>query len=126
MLTAAPAKSVPRSGTGGGGAAHLHGAEVLGNPFVLDEAFARLDAALADVVDSIRSEERAAGGAPEEDALVCKFAGWRDELSRIRGGSRSVGADAEVATGEAAEGRAPRQHTGSEEGRRDEGGLFAD
>ena len=47
------------------------------------------------MVDSIRSEERAAGGAPEEDALVRKFAGWRDELSRIRGGSRSVGADAE-------------------------------
>ena len=126
MLPAAPAKSVPGSGTGGEGSAPLRGAEMLGNPFVLGKAFARLDAALADVVDSIRSEERAAGRAPEEDALVRKFAGWRDELSRIRGGGRSVGADAEVATGETTEGRAPRQRTGSKEGRRDEGGLFAD
>ena len=99
---------------------------MLGNPFVLGEAFARLDAAPADVVDSVRSEERAAGGAPEEDALVRKFAGWRDELARIRGGGRSMGAGGGVATGEAAEDRAPRQRTGSKEGRRDEGGLFAD
>ena len=64
MITAAPAKSVPGSGTGGEGSAPLRGAEMLGNPFVLDEAFARLDAALADAAAELYAGEwRAEGSA---------------------------------------------------------------
>ncbi|KAI0830222.1 hypothetical protein BC628DRAFT_1313846, partial [Trametes gibbosa] len=100
---AATAESVP--GTGGG--------DVLGNPYVLDDAFARLDGALSDVIEKIRGEVRCVGGSAGEDALLRKFGAWRGELTQIRSGAQAKGA------------RGGGENGGGV-GDQQEGGLFTD
>ncbi|TBU39174.1 hypothetical protein BD309DRAFT_872837, partial [Dichomitus squalens] len=103
-------KSDPKvPGTGGGH--EPSAAEALGNPYVLEEAFSKLDHALTELITKIQGEERRVGAGTSEEALVRKFTGWRDELTQIRrgqGGATGTRRDANEAAG------------------RKEGGLFAD
>ncbi|KAH9852895.1 hypothetical protein C2E23DRAFT_138125 [Lenzites betulinus] len=105
---AAPAETVPGTGGGGGGGAGL------GNPYVLDDAFARLDGALGGVIDKVRGEAGAAG----EDTLLRKLEGWRGELTQIRGGG---GGGLKSAAG-GARGREDESALGNQQ----EGGMFTD
>ena len=106
----------------GTGISGVNGADpMLGNPYVLGEALSRLDHALSDVISKVQREERSAGSAPQEDALVRKLTGWRDELTQIRGSGKEGG--------NIVDGRSVRSSPTKErviEGSRDEGGLFAD
>ncbi|KAI0354320.1 hypothetical protein OH77DRAFT_1521927 [Trametes cingulata] len=104
---AAPPESVP--GTGGG--REPRPSEVLGNPYVLDSAFSKLDEALTEIISKIQNEERSVGAAANEDALLQKFKGWRDELTQIRSGRKSLRGNEKNADAAA---------------KQDEGGLFAD
>ncbi|KAI1789671.1 hypothetical protein LXA43DRAFT_1096091 [Ganoderma leucocontextum] len=107
---AAPAHSVP----GMGAEREPHGLlHALGNPYVLEESFTKLDDALTAVITAIQGEERSVGVAASAEALVHKFSGWRDDLTQIRTGhgQRGVGA----ARGDAGE---PLEQQ--------EGGLFTD
>ena len=104
-LPAAPRESVP----GTGGSREPNTTEVLGNPYVLDESFSRLDHALTDVISKIQREEKSVGAASNEDALLRKLSGWRDELTQIRSGQRGAGGSG-----------------GSSVVNQKEGGLFAD
>ncbi|TBU31337.1 hypothetical protein BD311DRAFT_863555 [Dichomitus squalens] len=104
---AAPPASVP--GTGGGH--EPSAAEALGNPYVLEEAFSKLDHALTELITKIQGEERRVGAGTSGEALVRKFTGWRDELTQIRRGQGG-------ATG--------TRRDANESARRKEGGLFAD
>ena len=92
---------------------------MLGNPFVLSEAFSRLDHALSEVIDKVQAEKRAAGSSSNEDALVRKFAGWRDELTQIRGGERVNVRDGTL-------GEKVSSDSQAETRRQQEGGLFTD
>ncbi|KAH9893994.1 hypothetical protein C8Q73DRAFT_498325 [Cubamyces lactineus] len=86
-----PRPAPPQSIPGTGGEQQPHPDEVLGNPFVLDDAFSRLDAALTNVISKIQNEERSVGAASHQDALLQKFKSWRDELTQIRSGRKRVG-----------------------------------
>ncbi|KAI0369244.1 hypothetical protein BV20DRAFT_1122150 [Pilatotrama ljubarskyi] len=83
---AAPPESIP----GTGGEREPRADEVLGNPYVLDAAFSKLDDALTEVISKIQKEERSVGAAANEDALLQKFKSWRDELTQIRSGRKRV------------------------------------
>ncbi|RPD77160.1 hypothetical protein L226DRAFT_533155 [Lentinus tigrinus ALCF2SS1-7] len=104
---AAPAETIP--GTGGERQPATSG--VLGNPYVLEESFSRLDHALTDVISKFQREERSVGAAPNEDALLRKFSNWRDELTQIRHGQRGV---------------AGRESNADAARKQEEGGLFTD
>ena len=78
---------------------------------MLEESFSRLDHALTDVISKIQREEKSVGAASNEDALLRKFAGWRDELTQIRHGQRGVA------------GRGSNADAARTQG---EGGLFVD
>ncbi|KAI0326309.1 hypothetical protein GY45DRAFT_1329117 [Cubamyces sp. BRFM 1775] len=106
-----PRPAPPQSVPGTGGEQQPRPDEVLGNPFVLDDAFSRLDAALSNVISKIQNEERSVGAASTEDALLRKFKGWQDELTQIRSGRKGAGAS----------GRNPDAAA-----QQSEGGLFAD
>ncbi|RDX47592.1 hypothetical protein OH76DRAFT_1484513 [Lentinus brumalis] len=104
---AAPAETVP--GTGGGHQTPTGG--LLGNPYVLEESFSRLDHALTEIISKIQGEGKSVGADSNEDALVRKFLSWRDELTQIRHGQKGVagkGSDAHAAS------------------KQQEGGLFTD
>ena len=104
---AAPAASIP--GTGGGH--EPSGPEALGNPYVLEETFSKLDHALTEVITKIQGEERRVGAGTSEEALVRKFTSWRDELTQIRSGRSGV--------------KGTRREA-EEAAKQKEGGLFAD
>ncbi|KAI0632935.1 hypothetical protein C8Q77DRAFT_1073890 [Trametes polyzona] len=80
-----PKESVP----GTGGEREPRGDELLGNPYVLEDAFAKLDGALSEIISKIQSESRSVGAAAGEDALLEKFEGWRSELAQLRSGRRA-------------------------------------
>ncbi|KAI0651214.1 hypothetical protein C8Q79DRAFT_1004517 [Trametes meyenii] len=105
----APAESVP--GTGGGRSPPAE--EALGNPYVLEDAFSKLDGALTEVISKIRREERSVGAATNGDELLRKFEDWQSQLTQLRGGGRSWRSTAERATDTAA-------------GDQQESGLFVD
>ena len=73
---------------------------MLGNPYVLEESFSRLDHALTDVISKIQREEKSVGAAPNEDALLRKFAGWRAELGGLGGAGRASSPAAGAASAE--------------------------
>ncbi|KAI0670228.1 hypothetical protein C8Q78DRAFT_1079211 [Trametes maxima] len=104
----APAESVP----GTGGSRSPPAEEALGNPYVLEDAFSKLDRALTEVISKIRGEERSVGSAANGDGLLRKFEGWQYELTQLRSGGRSWRGTTERATDTA---------TGDQEG-----GLFVD
>ncbi|OSC99994.1 hypothetical protein PYCCODRAFT_1437741 [Trametes coccinea BRFM310] len=83
----APPESVP----GTGSERNPRPNDILGNPYVLEDAFSKLDSALVEIIANIRREERSVGAAPSEDALLQKFTRWRAELTEIRRGRKSVG-----------------------------------
>ncbi|OSC99991.1 hypothetical protein PYCCODRAFT_1372024, partial [Trametes coccinea BRFM310] len=83
----APPESVP----GTGGEREPRSNDILGNPYVLEDGFSKLDSALVEIIASIQREERSVGAAPSEDALLQKFTRWRAELTEIRRGRKSVG-----------------------------------
>ena len=78
---------------------------------MLEESFSRLDHALTDVISKIQREEKSVGAASNEDALLRKLSGWRDELTQIRHGQKGV-----VGRGSNADATRTQE----------EGGLFAD
>ncbi|KAI0659658.1 hypothetical protein C8Q70DRAFT_124284 [Cubamyces menziesii] len=106
-----PRPAPPQSVPGTGGEQQPRPNEVLGSPFVLDDAFSRLDAALNNVISKVENEERSVGAASNEDALLLKFKSWRDELTQIRSGRKGVGANGGDSDAAA---------------QQSEGGLFAD
>ena len=103
VRVAAAPESIP--GTGGG----HEPASVVGNPYTLRSAFAKLDEALNEVITIIESEEESAGSASNEQAMVQKFKAWRLELNVLREGNSKM-------------------HTasGSSSGTPQEGGMFTD
>ncbi|KAJ2991988.1 hypothetical protein NUW54_g8049 [Trametes sanguinea] len=83
----APPESVP----GTGGERNPRSDDILGNPYVLEDAFSKLDSALTEVISSIQGETRSVGAAASENALLAKFTRWRDELTDIRKGRKNLG-----------------------------------
>ena len=102
MLTAAPAQSVP-----GTGSAHCATQLTVGNPFAFRSAYAKLDEALNEVITVIESEKNTSSVSPNELALLQKFKVWRMELTHLRAGSREL-------------------RTPAAEPNEQEGGLFTD
>ncbi|CDO76771.1 hypothetical protein BN946_scf185028.g22 [Trametes cinnabarina] len=106
-----PQPAAPESIPGTGGEGNLRTDELLGNPYVLEDAFSKLDSALSEVISRIQTEERSVGNASNGDTLLQKFTRWRDELTEIRRGRKSVGS-----AGRGGDALAQQQ----------EGGLFTD
>ena len=102
MLTAAPAQSVP-----GTGSAHCATQLTVGNPFAFRSAYAKLDEALNEVIAVIESEKYAMCVSHNELALLQKFRTWRMELNHLRAGTREL-------------------RTPADEADEREGGLFTD
>ena len=88
---------------------------MLGNPYVLGEAFSKLDHALSDVITELESEKHSSGAGPNANALRHKLAGWRDELQQIRSGERAAAGKQSPSSG-------PIRSTTP----RGEGGMFVD
>ena len=109
-----PSAAPPETSPDAGSTDRLRGPEMLGNPYVLGEAFSKLDNALSDVISELDGEKHSSGAAPNANALRHKLAGWRDELQQIRSGER-VSAGKQSLSG-------PIRSTMP----RDEGGMFVD
>jgi hypothetical protein len=58
----------------------------IGNPFLLNSAFEKLDQALGDLIQIIEKEESSVGATARQDTLLEKFRGWRSELGVFRAG----------------------------------------
>ncbi|KAF8895814.1 hypothetical protein CPB85DRAFT_1329278 [Mucidula mucida] len=82
---------------------HQNSGAFIANPFLMNEAFGKLDHALGEVITVLENEE---GGS--ESRLLRQFLGWRDQLDTIRTGKRTPS-------------RSPARHTPEREG-----GLFVD
>ena len=90
--------SIP--GTGGG----HEPASVVGNPYTLKSAFAKLGESLNDVITTIEAEERSMGSASNEQSMLDKFKHWRMELDQLQNGQQSLRS---YPTGAQAGGRRP-------------------
>ncbi|KAE9384629.1 hypothetical protein BT96DRAFT_1026840 [Gymnopus androsaceus JB14] len=103
-------------------AAHLHtipgtgrsnsSQTLIGNPFLMREAFAKVDHALGNVIDILEREETSVGGSEDENELLRRFRQWRAELDEIRAGQRTP----ETSKSRSSP-RVPPEH---------EGGMFTD
>ncbi|KIK52054.1 hypothetical protein GYMLUDRAFT_265587 [Collybiopsis luxurians FD-317 M1] len=62
---------------------------LIGNPFLMREAFLKIDHALGNVIDILEREEMSVGGSEDENELLKKFRQWRGELDEIRAGHRT-------------------------------------
>ncbi|KAG7444928.1 uncharacterized protein BT62DRAFT_933333 [Guyanagaster necrorhizus] len=78
--------------------------QFIGNPFLMSEAFGKLDHALGNIITILEQEETSGSN----NRLLRRFLDWRDELEAIRTGKKI---------------RTP-MHLSPE--RESEGGLFAD
>ena len=56
----------------------------MGNPFLMQDAFHKLDHTLSEVIAILEDEEVPQSGLPE-NPLLRKFKDWRDDLDSIRG-----------------------------------------
>ncbi|OCH90844.1 hypothetical protein OBBRIDRAFT_776184 [Obba rivulosa] len=81
---AAPHESIP--GTGGEHEPGLNNA--MGNPYALESIFDDLDHSLTNVIAALQHEESSVGASTDEDVLLQKFKGWREELLKIRTGTK--------------------------------------
>ncbi|KAE9395247.1 hypothetical protein BT96DRAFT_922991, partial [Gymnopus androsaceus JB14] len=79
---------------------------LIGNPFLMREAFAKVDHALRNVIDILEREESSVGGSEDENEL------WRAELDEIRAGQRTPETSKSRSSS-----RVPPEH---------EGGMFTD
>ncbi|KAJ4480935.1 hypothetical protein J3R30DRAFT_3287369, partial [Lentinula aciculospora] len=61
----------------------------IGNPFLMREAFSKIDHALGNIIDILEREETSVGASEDENDLLRKFLQWREELDKIRAGKRS-------------------------------------
>ncbi|KIM89996.1 hypothetical protein PILCRDRAFT_812791 [Piloderma croceum F 1598] len=82
--SAAPLNSVPGTGT------NRIAQQYLGNPYLQNSIFWKLDKSLTEVIQTIEREQSGVGGSPEEVALVDKFKRWKDELEVIMAGGVSM------------------------------------
>jgi len=64
--------------------------QYLGNPYLQNSIFWKLDKSLTEVIQTIEREQSSVGGSPEEVALVDKFKRWKDELEVIMAGDVGV------------------------------------
>ncbi|KAJ3998405.1 hypothetical protein F5050DRAFT_1225742 [Lentinula boryana] len=81
----APSGSIP--GTAPQNSSHVY----IGNPFLMREAFSKVDHALGNVIEILESEETSVGGSEDENNLLTKFRQWREELDEIRAGQGTPG-----------------------------------
>ncbi|KAK7045452.1 hypothetical protein VNI00_007705 [Paramarasmius palmivorus] len=79
-------KSDPNAGTIPGTSRSNSSQKLIGNPFLMREAFGKLDKALGDVIEVVEKEGTAQGGSQTENSLLTKFRIWQAELDDIRAG----------------------------------------
>ncbi|KAJ3727554.1 hypothetical protein C8R42DRAFT_638734 [Lentinula raphanica] len=82
-------KSDPHAGTIPGAARSNSSHVYIGNPFLMREAFLKIDHALGNVIEILESEQTSVGGSRDENDLLRKFRQWREELDDIRAGQRT-------------------------------------
>ncbi|KAF7321012.1 hypothetical protein HMN09_00188100 [Mycena chlorophos] len=95
-----------------------HSPRYVGNPYLMNGAFKKLDHSLGEIIAILEGEEASSLLDEEENPLLAKFRTWRDELDNIRaGGGRSPASASALQLATPSRSRSPV--------RRD-GGLFVD
>ncbi|KIY67628.1 hypothetical protein CYLTODRAFT_422347, partial [Cylindrobasidium torrendii FP15055 ss-10] len=67
---------------------HNNSSTYFGNPFLMNEAFSKLDHALSDVIHILEDEEPA-NSEQSDNRMLNLFSDWRDQLDSIRTGKKS-------------------------------------